>query len=86
MTTTAPDSVRLTAITATDPEESPLLLTVEEAARKLRICRTRMYHLLKTGEVESTLIGRSRRVPVECLHEYVNNLLANGGQRQKTVA
>lgn len=51
------------------------LLTVEEAAERLRIGRTRMYALVKSGEVESILIGRLRRVPVDALNAYTNRLL-----------
>jgi excisionase family DNA binding protein len=54
--------------------EGELLLTIEEAARYLRIGRTKMCSLLATGEVESVYIGRLRRVPVECIQEYVSAL------------
>jgi excisionase family DNA binding protein len=54
--------------------ESLVLLTVEEAARRLRIGRTLMYSLIRTGEVESIPVGRLRRIPSECLTEYVRRL------------
>jgi excisionase family DNA binding protein len=41
-----------------------LLLTVEAAAERLSISRTRMYALIKSGEVMSVRVGRLRRVPV----------------------
>jgi excisionase family DNA binding protein len=72
MTVTAPDRVRLD----TPGSDTALLLTVEEAARKLRIGRTRMYDLVTSGAVGSVFIGRLRRVPIECLTEYVTNLRA----------
>jgi excisionase family DNA binding protein len=53
---------------------TPFLLTIEEAAERLRIGRTSMYHLVATGAVETVTVGRLRRVPVECLTEYVNRL------------
>jgi len=55
-----------------------IMLTVEEAACRLGIGRTSMYHLVMTGAVESVRIGRLRRVPVECLGEYVARLRATG--------
>ncbi|WP_431894641.1 excisionase family DNA-binding protein [Nonomuraea sp. bgisy101] len=58
-------------------EDNALLLTVEEAARRLRIGRTQMFHLLTTGVIESVLIGRLRRVPAESLTDYVATLRAN---------
>ncbi len=48
-----------------------LLLTVEEAARRLNIGRTTMYALVSSGAVESVTIGRLRRVPSECLDNFV---------------
>ena len=63
----------------TPPTQRPMpertLLTVEEAAERLRIGRTRMFALVKSGEVESILIGRLRRVPVEAINAYANRLL-----------
>ena len=48
-----------------------VLLTVEEAARRLNIGRTTMYALVSSGAVESVTIGRLRRVPSECLDNFV---------------
>jgi excisionase family DNA binding protein len=56
-----------------------VVLTIEEAAKRLRIGRTLMYSLVMSGEIRSVSIGRLRRVPVRCLDEYVNTLL---GQSQ----
>ncbi len=51
-----------------------VLFTVEEAARALGIGRTRMFALIQRGDVESVLIRRLRRIPVDCLHTFVNRL------------
>ena len=51
-----------------------VLLTVEEAARRLNIGRTTMYALVSAGTVESVTIGRLRRVPSECLDNFVTAL------------
>lgn len=56
--------------------DSDLLLTVEEAAKRLKIGRTQMYTLITSGEIQSVTIGRLRRVPAECLAAYVSGLLA----------
>ncbi len=56
------------------PSITPLLLTVEQAAQRLGIGRTSLYALLKAGEIESVPVGRLRRVPAECLDEYVQRL------------
>ena len=59
------------------PDSQPdglLLLTVEEAAKRLRLGRTLVYQLISSGELESVTVGRLRRVPAECLAEYVKAL------------
>jgi excisionase family DNA binding protein len=51
-----------------------LVLTIEQGARRLGIGRTLMYSLVMNGEIESVTIGRLRRIPIECLTEYVAKL------------
>ncbi len=53
------------------------LLTIEEAAERLRIGRTKMYSLVSSGAIESVTIGRLRRVPPECVDAYVAVLRAS---------
>jgi excisionase family DNA binding protein len=62
-----------------------LLLTVEEAADRLSIGRTLMYRLVSSGAVRSVTIGRLRRVPAECLEQYVSDLL-QGTPAENTAA
>lgn len=57
-----------------DRRPDVMLLTVEEAARSLRLGRTLVYRLIASGELESVTVGRLRRVPAECLAEYVATL------------
>ncbi|MBA3489905.1 MAG: helix-turn-helix domain-containing protein [Longispora sp.] len=56
-------------------KELNVVLTIEQAAKRLGIGRTTMYGLVMSGEVRSVTIGRLRRVPARCLDEYVNHLL-----------
>lgn len=51
-----------------------LLLTPEEAAEVLAISRTRLYELLRRGELKSVKIGKVRRVSVRELEAYVERL------------
>lgn len=53
-----------------------ILLSVEQAAEQLTIGRTRVYELIRTGEIESVQIGRLRRIPAVALDNYVHRLLA----------
>lgn len=57
-----------------DGQHDVLMLTVEEAARRLGLGRTLVYQLISSGELESVTVGRLRRVPAECLAEYVKAL------------
>jgi excisionase family DNA binding protein len=53
---------------------APLLVTPEQAASRLAICRTKVYEHLRGGELESVRIGTSRRIPAAALTEYVLRL------------
>ncbi|WP_327253655.1 helix-turn-helix domain-containing protein [Streptomyces sp. NBC_01244] len=57
---------------AVDP--TLVLLTVEEAARRLRVGRTTCFALIRTGALESVVIGGLRRVPVDAPAAYVARL------------
>lgn len=54
--------------------DSPLVLTVEEAAERLGIGRTVMYGLVSSGAVESVRIGRLRRIPADALVVFLGEL------------
>jgi excisionase family DNA binding protein len=60
--------------TTEDVSVAPLLLTVEQAAKRLGVGRTTFYALVMSGEIESVPLGRLRRIPAECLDEYVERL------------
>jgi excisionase family DNA binding protein len=57
-----------------DGTAAHLLLTVEQAARRLNVGRSTLYALLQTGRLESVTVGRLRRVPAEALSEFVHSL------------
>lgn len=64
-------SARAADVVADQPR---VLFTVEEAARALGIGRTRMFELIQAGSVETVLIGRLRRIPVDALDAFVARL------------
>ncbi|WP_053850798.1 excisionase family DNA-binding protein [Streptomyces sp. NRRL B-24085] len=61
------DTVRLVEADA----PAPVLLTVEEAAYCLRIGRTTCFALIRTGELESLMVGGLRRVPADAPAAYL---------------
>ena len=57
-----------------------LLLTVEEAARRLGIGKTLAWELVWDGVLPSVRLGRCVRVPLRALEEWIAET-ATGGQR-----
>lgn len=53
-----------------------VLLAVEEAAERLGIGKTKAYTLVKSGDLESVLIGRLRRIHVDAIDRYAARLVA----------
>jgi excisionase family DNA binding protein len=53
---------------------NPLLVTPEQAGIALSICRTKVYELIRRGQLESVQIGASRRIPSSALSDYVQRL------------
>lgn len=63
--------------------DQQLLVTPEEAARRLSVGRTTVYELMSTGLLQSVSIGRCRRVPVSSLALFVNGLIGkDDGERE----
>ncbi len=56
-----------------------LLLKVSEAGEMLGVGRSRMYEMLATKELPSVKIGKSIRIPVKALNEWVENRSPMGG-------
>lgn len=54
--------------------QEELLFTPEEAAATLKVGRTKTFELIQTGELESIVIGRLRRIPADALTSYVAKL------------
>ncbi|HEX6401718.1 MAG TPA: helix-turn-helix domain-containing protein [Pseudonocardiaceae bacterium] len=58
------------------PQPMPVrvLLTLDEAAERLHIGKTKIYSLVKSGEIESVLIGRLRRIHIDAINSYAARL------------
>ena len=48
-----------------------VLLTVDEAAKRLALGRTMVYELIGRGDLPSLKIGRARRIPASALERWV---------------
>ena len=51
--------------------EPPPVLRVEEAAELLRIGRSAVYDLIRTGRLRSFKVGRSRRIPRDAIADAI---------------
>ena len=61
----------------------PLMLTYKEAAKKMGVSLSKLYKLLREGEVRSLRLGpQERRIPMSEVRAYVDRLVAEqiGGE------
>ena len=54
----------------------PMLFSIEEVADILHIGRSTVFKLIKEGKIQSIKMGRSRRVPIDAMQNYVNDLIS----------
>lgn len=55
----------------------PLMLTYKEAAKKMGVSLSKLYKLLRAGEVRSLKLGpQERRIPMTECERYVDRLMA----------
>jgi excisionase family DNA binding protein len=62
------------------PAVEPLLITVEEAARRLCVGRTLIYEQVRRGKLPSVRVGRCRRIALVDLERYVEHLREHANQ------
>jgi excisionase family DNA binding protein len=55
--------------------EMKVLVSVDEAAAMLSLGRTLVWELVRKKELRSVKVGRTRRILVSSVHEYVEKLL-----------
>jgi excisionase family DNA binding protein len=53
-----------------------MLYTVDEVAHMLGLGRTKVYELIKLGDLASVLIGQARRIPADAVTDFLGRLLA----------
>jgi excisionase family DNA binding protein len=56
-------------------ESMPSLVSVVEVARILSIGRTAAWELVRKQKIKSVKIGRTRRVPIVAIQEYIQRLM-----------
>lgn len=58
------------------------MLRPAEAADAIGISRSKIYELIASGSIPSVSVGKSRRVPVGALREWIDRQLAGQGPRE----
>ena len=56
--------------------ESPLVASPKQAMRAIQVSRKKLYELINTAELESYTEGRSRRITVKSINDYIERRLA----------
>jgi excisionase family DNA binding protein len=55
--------------------EMKVLVSVDEAAAMLSLGRTLVWELVRKKELRSVKVGRTRRILISSVHEYVEKLM-----------
>lgn len=61
-----------------------VLYRIEEAAQLLSVSKSRVYELIRSGQLRTVKVGKSHRVPARSLDEYVALLLRGSSGHGKT--
>jgi len=63
----------MTVVAASDPEwlDDLQLYEVRDVVRMLRLSRTVVYELIRSGRLRSVQQGRARRVPATAIRDYI---------------
>lgn len=56
----------------------PMLYTPQEVAEIMSISRSQVYNLMNSNQLDSVHIGRSRRITMDQIHEFVGQLTYKG--------
>jgi excisionase family DNA binding protein len=55
--------------------EAPLVASPKQAMRAIQVSRKKLYELINTGELESYTEGKSRRITVKSINDYIERRL-----------
>lgn len=66
--------------------EAPLVASPNQAMRAIQVSRKKLYELINTGELESYTEGKSRRITVKSINEYIERRLAAEAARRGRTA
>lgn len=61
-----------------------VLYRINEAAELLSVSKSRVYELVRSGQLRTVKVGKSHRVPARSLDEYVTRLLRGSAGHDTT--
>jgi excisionase family DNA binding protein len=65
--------------------EAPLVASPNQTMRAIQVSRKKLYELINAGELESYTEGKSRRITVKSINEYIERRLAVEAARRSRV-
>jgi excisionase family DNA binding protein len=54
--------------------DAKLLLSIPEVVNSTGICRSNVYKMMESGEIESVKVGKRRLIPADSLHAWIEKL------------
>jgi excisionase family DNA binding protein len=66
--------------------DAPLVASPKQAMRTIQVSRKKLYELINTGELQSYTEGKSRRIIVKSINEYIERRLAAEAVRRGRAA
>jgi excisionase family DNA binding protein len=68
------------------PLEAPLVASPNQTMRAIQVSRKKLYELINSGELDSYTEGRSRRITIKSINEYIERRLAAEAARRGRAA
>ena len=62
--------------------EAPLVASPKQTMKAIQVSRKKLYELINTGELESYTEGKSRRITVRSINDYIERRLATEAVRR----
>jgi len=72
--------ISVVAVSGSERLDDLQLYEVTDAMRMLRLGKTVIYELIRSGRLRSVKQGRSRRIPAAAIHDYLALLEEEAGQ------
>jgi excisionase family DNA binding protein len=66
--------------------EAPLVASPNQAMAMIQVSRKKLYELINTGELESYTEGKSRRITIKSINQYIARRLAAEAVRRGRAA